>query len=139
MFLCDMTDRPASWRMPTRKQMEQIAAAVGRKAPPARGLAPNDDLPTEYWQALLNDAGADGGNPRPAAAGRLQQLGQIRQHLLRVGCRRCSRTVEIQTVDAVRLYGRDALWKDVGQKLLDSTCQARTGRYEEDGCWPQFE
>ncbi|MCP1820960.1 hypothetical protein J2R88_009449, partial [Bradyrhizobium japonicum] len=36
-------------------------------------------------------------------------------------------------------YGRDARWKNVGQKLLDNTCQVRTGRYEEDGCWPQFE
>ena len=29
--------------MPTPKQMEKLAAAVGRKAPPARGLAPDDD------------------------------------------------------------------------------------------------
>ena len=25
-------------------------------APPARGLAPDEDLPPEYWQALLDDA-----------------------------------------------------------------------------------
>lgn len=134
-----MTDRPASWRMPTRKQMEQMAAAFGRKAPSARGLAPDDDLPPEYWQALLDNADADGGNLGTAASGRLLRLSQIPQHLLKVGCRRCGRTVEIQKVDAARLYGLDAVWKDVGQKLLDNTCQARTGRYEEDGCWPQFE
>ncbi|WP_346659533.1 hypothetical protein [Bradyrhizobium sp. 183] len=58
---------------------------------------------------------------------------------MRVGCRRCSRAVEIQKVDAARLYGPNAVWKDVGQRLLVGTCQARTGRYEEDGCWPQFE
>jgi hypothetical protein len=23
--------------------------------------------------------------------------------------------------------------------LLDDTCQQRTGRHEEDGCWPTFE
>jgi hypothetical protein len=40
---------------------------------------------------------------------------------------------------AVRLYGGKAVWKDVAQRLLDDTCQQRTGRYEEDGCWPGFE
>jgi hypothetical protein len=29
--------------------------------------------------------------------------------------------------------------KAVGQRLLDDTCQQRTGRHEEDGCWPSFE
>ena len=67
------------------------------------------------------------------------RLSQLPQHILRVSCRRCGRVVEIQKADAVRLYGRDARWKEVGQKLLDNTCQVRTGRYEEDGCWPQFE
>lgn len=38
--------------------MEKIAAALSRKAAVAPALAPNDDLPTEYWQALLEDAGA---------------------------------------------------------------------------------
>ena len=119
--------------------MEKMATAVGRNAPPTRALAPDDDLPPEYWQALLDDAGADGGHPAPAASGRLLRLSQIPQHLLRVACRRCGRTVEIQTVEAVRLYGRDASWRDVGQRLLDNTCTERTGRHEEDGCWPQFE
>ena len=120
------------------KQMEKMAAAVGRNAPPERGLAPDGDLPPEYWQALLADARADG-------AGRARRVrtraaaDQIPQHLLRVDCRRCGRTVEIQKVDAVRLYGPDAIWKDVGQRLLDNTCTQRTGRHEEDGCWPSFE
>ena len=47
--------------------------------------------------------------------------------------------MEIQTADAVRLYGGNAVWKDVAQRLLDNTCQQRTGRHEEDGCWPVFE
>ena len=47
--------------------------------------------------------------------------------------------MEIQTADAVRLYGGNAAWKDVAQRLLDNTCQQRTGRHEEDGCWPAFE
>jgi hypothetical protein len=63
---------------------------------------------------------------------------KIQSHVLRISCR-CERTVEIQTVDAVRLYGGNAIWNDVAQRLLDSTCQQRTGRHEEDGCWPGFE
>src|SRR4051794_3441872 len=58
-----MPDRPASWRMPTSKQMEKMAAATGRNTPPAPGLAPDQDLPVEYWQALLDDARADGSPP----------------------------------------------------------------------------
>lgn len=136
-----MTDRPASWRMPTRKQIDRMASAVGRSTPPTRGLVPDDDLPPEYWQSLLRDAGADAGRPAPAGAGagRLQRLAEISPHLLRVSCRRCSRTVEIQKADAVRLYGPDAVWRDVSQRLLDNTCTNRTGRHEEDGCWSSFD
>jgi hypothetical protein len=134
-----MTDHPASWRMPTPKQMEKMAAAVGRKAPLARELAPNEDPPPEYWQALLDDPHADASSPGPGPAGVRTRLSQIPQHILRVCCRRCARTVEIQKADAARLYGPDAIWKDVGQRLLDNTCTQRTGRHEEDGCWPVFE
>ncbi|MCW2082418.1 UNVERIFIED_ORG: hypothetical protein M2193_004593 [Bradyrhizobium japonicum] len=127
--------------MPSRKQMERTATAatVGKNAPPARGLAPDEDLPPEYWQALLDDLGADGTNPVPHASGRALRLDEIPQHLLRVSCRRCGRTVEIQKADAVRLYGRDAVWKDVGHRMLDNTCTIRTGRHEEDGCWPSYD
>jgi len=125
--------------MPTSKQMEKMAAAVGRNAPPRPGLAPDQDLPPEYWQALLDDPRVDRRSPGPDPSGRPQRLSQIPQHLLRVECRRCGRTVEIQKVDAIRLYGPDAIWKDVGQRLLDNTCTQRTGRHEEDGCWPSNE
>jgi hypothetical protein len=27
----------------------------------------------------------------------------------------------------------------VGQRLLDNTCPHRTGRHEEDGCWPGWD
>jgi hypothetical protein len=67
---------------------------------------------------------------------RRRRLSEIQRHVLRISCRRCERTVEIQTADAVRLYGG---WKDVAQRLLDNTCQQRTGRHEEDACWPAFE
>nr|WP_247385993.1 MULTISPECIES: hypothetical protein [unclassified Bradyrhizobium] len=134
-----MTDRPASWRMPSRKQMEKMAAAVARKGPPGPVSAPDEDLPPEYWRALLVDARAEGGSLNDGKAGVRTRLAQIPQHLLRVGCRRCGRTVEIQKADAARLYGRDAIWKDVGQRLLDNTCTQRTGRHEEDGCWPAYD
>ena len=45
-----------------------------------------------------------------------------------------ARIVEIQKADAVRFYGA----QDVGQRLLDQTCPIRTGRHEEDGCWPNW-
>jgi hypothetical protein len=129
-----MTDRPASWRMPTPKQMEKLAAEAARR-PAVPAAAPNEALPAEYWDSLLKD-------PRAGATGaqmRQRRLSEIQRHVLRVSCRRCERTVEIQTVDAVRLYGGKAVWKDVAQRLLDDTCQQRTGRHEEDGCWPGFE
>ncbi|MEY9748614.1 hypothetical protein ABIF65_007988 [Bradyrhizobium japonicum] len=116
-----------------------MATAVGKKAPPASGLAPDDDLPPEYWQVLLSDPRAVGAGRAPSASGRTLRLNQIPQHLLRVGCQRCGRVVEIQKVDAVRLYGLDAMWRHVCQRLLDNTCSQRTGRHEEDGCWPTYE
>ena len=131
-----MTDRPASWRMPSIKQMEKIAAALSKTVPITLALAPDDDLPPEYWQALLEDAGSEVGQSKSSIAA--LQLTEIPQHLLRVSCRRCNRTVEIQKVDAIRLYGQHAVWKDVGQRLLDDTCTQRTGRHEEDGCWPFY-
>lgn len=125
--------------MPTPRQREKMAREVGRKAPATPGPAPSDDLPPEYWQALLDGPFADRTNPIARASGRALRLDEIPPHLLRVGCRRCGRTVEIQKADAIRLYGPDAVWKDVGQRLLDNTCTIRTGRHEEDGCWPSYD
>jgi hypothetical protein len=119
--------------MPPPKQIEKLAAEGARRpaSPPASAEEP---LPDEYWDSLLKD-------PRAGDGIRMRQrkLSEIQRHVLRVSCRRCKRIVEIQTVDAVRLYDGNAVWKDVAQRLLDDTCQQRTGRYEEDGCWPGFE
>jgi hypothetical protein len=114
-----MTDRPASWRMPTRKQMEKLAvtAAARGNMPPTRTPDPGDEMPPEYWQPVLDEAETERGAPGPSI--RTQQLADIQRHLLRVACRRCGRTVEIQKADATRLYGEKAVWKDVGQRLLD--------------------
>jgi hypothetical protein len=136
-----MTDRPASWRMPTPKQMEKMAAAaaVRENAPSVRTPCPGDEMPPEYWQAVMDDPLADARSRTADPPSRLLRLAEIPQHILRVSCRRCARIVEIQKVDAVRLYSPTAVWKDVGQRLLDNTCQQRTGRHEEDGCWPRFD
>ena len=107
--------------MPTPKQMEKLASEVVRKvASPT--AAPDAPLPAEYCDSVLKD-------PRAHTNGfRLSQrhLVEIQRHVLCVSCRRCNRTVEIQTADAVRLYGAKAIWKDVAQRLLDDTCQQRT-------------
>ncbi|MGK7062899.1 hypothetical protein AB4853_41315 [Bradyrhizobium sp. 1050_B9_N1_2] len=127
--------------MPTPKQMEKLAnaAVVGTSARPVRTPGPGDEMPPEYWQAVLADADGNRG-PRPSGPSIwTQRLADIQRHLLRVACRRYGRTVEIQKVDAVRLAGPEAVWKDVGQRLLDDTCRQRTGRHEEDGCWPVLE
>lgn len=125
--------------MPTPKQMQKMAADVGRSAPTSPGLPPDASLPPEYWRALLDDPRAGGTDHPSRPSLRPQRLDQITGHLLRVGCRRCGRLVEIQKVDAVRLYGPEAAWRTVSQRLLDNTCTIRTGRHEEDGCWPSFD
>jgi hypothetical protein len=89
----------------------------------------------EYWEALLRDPRAAG---RPWLPLQQMRLSEISRELLRVECTRCFRTVEIQRLNAVRLYGPRAVRKDVGQRLLDDGCQIRTGRLEEDGCWPNW-
>ena len=120
--------------MPTPKQMEKLATEVGlRPAFPAAATEP--PIPAEYWESVLKDPRARAPGPRTGH----RRLSDIQRHELRISCRRCERTVEIQTVDAVRLYGGNAVCKDVAQRLLDNTCQQRTGRHEEDGCWPAFE
>jgi hypothetical protein len=120
--------------MPSPKQMEKMASEAARR-PSVPAAAPDAPLPAEYWESVLQDPRA-GSNDSQL---RQRQLSEIQRHVLRVSCRRCARIVEIQKADAVRLYGAKATWKNVGQRLLDNTCQQRTGRHEEDGCWPSFE
>ena len=47
--------------MPTPKQMEKLAnaAAVRGNVPPARTPGPGDEMPPEYWQAVMDDPRAD--------------------------------------------------------------------------------
>jgi hypothetical protein len=122
--------------MPKPKDMEKLAREAALR--PHRATpdpAPGDPMPDRLWDSVLAD-------PRAARnpAQQIQQwaLSDLKQHVLRVACQRCARTVEIQKADAIRLYGERALWKDVGRRLLDQTCTNRTGRHEEDGCWPDW-
>ena len=115
----------------------ETAHAVRKNVPPLLTPGPGDEMPPEYWQAVLDDVSVDCGRPGPSI--RTQRLEDIQRHLLRTACRRCERIVEIQKADALRLYGPDAVWKDCAQRLLDDICQIRTGRHEEDGCWPTIE
>jgi hypothetical protein len=137
-----MNDRPASWRMPTEKQMEKLATEAARRDAsrplhaPSPTPGPADDMPQEYWDAVLRDPRGRSRNGTPIQN---RRLSEIPRHVLRVTCRRCDRIVEIQSADAMRLYGQHAIWKDVGRKLLDVGCQERTGSREDDGCWPSFE
>jgi len=103
-----------------------------------RTPGPADAMPPEYWDSVLNDPRAGARPDPPGPLVQTLRLSEIPQHVLRVSCRRCARVVEIQKVDAIRFYGPKAVWKDVGQRLLDNTCQQRTGRHEEDGCWPSY-
>jgi hypothetical protein len=119
--------------MPTPKQMEKLASeAARRQIVPA--IAPDAALPAEYWDSLLRTP-ASGSTAPNCGSDRFRKSSGV----LRVSCRRCERTVEIQTIDAIRLYGAKATWKQVGQRLLDDTCQNRTGSHEDDGCWPNFD
>lgn len=124
--------------MPTPKQIEELAAPGGREALRTPSPGPADPMPAEYWQAVLNDPRADAGPQRSGSPIQTQRLSKIRLHLLRVGCSRCGRTIEIQKADALRMYGPDAVWKAIGQRLLDNTCPHRTGSHEDDGCWPSY-
>jgi len=121
--------------MPNPKQMEKLAREAERRQPAAPDPAPSEPLPDALWDALLADPRAAGKPPLPIQQCRLSE---IPRHVLRVECMRCLRIVEMQKVDAIRFYGPHAVWKDVGQRLLDQTCTNRTGRLEEDGCWPDW-
>jgi hypothetical protein len=113
--------------MATPEQMEKLAREVARSGP--------DASPDEWWAAVLADPCIAS---RPGIPVQQRRLSEIPRHVLRVECRRCERVVEIQKAHATQLYGPHAIWKDVGQRILDNTCPHRTGRHEEDGCWPDW-
>lgn len=72
---------------------------------------------------------------RPVAS---RMLGEIRQQTMRVACPKCFRAVEISREEALSRYDPGWEWKLVAVRLLSDGCTQRTGRHEEDGCWPDF-
>src|ERR1700759_5720435 len=97
-----MTDRPASWRMPSPKEMEKLATEAARQRPPPVA-APENALPAEYWDAVLKD-------PRAATGGSLtrqRRLSEMQGHVLRVCCRRGDGSAQVTKADPVRPYGSD--------------------------------
>jgi hypothetical protein len=103
------------------------------KAAETASRDPYQALTDSHWASILNDQSGTGGVPIQN-----RRLSEIPRHLLRVSCQRCDRIIEIQMADAVRLFGAHAVWKSVGQRLLDDGCQNRTGNRDQDGCWPSF-
>jgi hypothetical protein len=85
--------------------MENLAAQAARRTSLPASALDAGAHPAGYLDSLLNDprAGATGGQRRQ------RPISEIERHVLRVTCRRCERTVEIQTVDAIRLYGGKAI------------------------------
>lgn len=119
------------------KQFKKLVLETAGKPASAPVVPEIAQMPEEYWKAVLDDPCA-----RSAPSGvpiQNRRLSEIPRHVLRVSCRRCDRIVEIQMPDALRMYGKHAVWKEVGTKLLDGTCQERTGSREDDGCWPAFD
>jgi hypothetical protein len=114
--------------MPTPEQMEKLASD---RLSTVRSEDPGPD-----WDDVLRDPRAAG---KPWLPIQQMRLSEIPRELLRVECARCSRCVEIQRLDAVKLYGPHAVWKDVGKRLLDDGCQVRTGRLEEMAVGQGFE
>jgi hypothetical protein len=129
--------RPAQFDFPSRKAVEKtIHSMDGRLAPPqpptATDPGPAGDPPSAWWDAVLNDRRA---RSRPAVPIQDQRLIDIQPEVLRIERLRCFRIVEIQRLDAIRLYGPAAIWGQVGQVLLETGCPHRTGSRDEDGCW----
>jgi hypothetical protein len=114
-----MTDHPASWRMPTPKQMDKLVSGRQR-AIRSDNPGPEAALPQEYWKAVLRDPRAGG---KPWLPLQQMRLSEIPRELLRVECARCSRCVEIQRMDAVKRMPS-------GRMLVNaySTTAARSGR-----------
>jgi hypothetical protein len=120
-----------------RMQQNAPAPAGEGQAAPATPAGPGDPMPDAYWASVLAEPMTRTRPPGVPIQNR--RLSEIPRHVLRVSCRRCDRIIEIQTTDAQRLYGTHAVWKDVGMKLLDDSCQQRTGSHEDDGCWPSYD
>lgn len=124
--------RCAEWRFPTAKQAraEEVARRLAENQRRRAGVDDGD----AWWESVLSDPRATAPS-RPLAS---RTLAEIRGSELKVSCLKCVRTVAISREEALRRYDRGSVWKEVAVRLLADGCQHRTGRHEEDGCWPDF-
>jgi hypothetical protein len=116
--------------MPNPKQMNKLAREREQPKPALDACRPPNGGKVCCWTRAA--AG------RPWLPIEQRRLSEVPRHLLRVECLRCLRVVVIQKADAVRLYGPHAVFKDVGQTLLEYGCEVRTGSRDDDGCWPNW-
>jgi len=123
--------RPADWRFPTPKQAraEETARRMRDAAAPATTRTDEEC----WWDAFRRTRA-------PRRPGRRRRGRSARSGPRSYASNACaaSGSWEIARADAMRLHGADAQWRDVGGRLLADGCQIRTGRHEEDGCWPDF-
>lgn len=123
--------RCAEWRFPTPKQ--QRAEETARRLAEAQRRHVSVDDEEAWWASVLTDPRAETRKPIGS-----RSLAEVRASVLRVECLKCFRIVEIAREDALKLYDGGSLWKEVAMRLLTDGCMSRTGRHEEDGCWPDL-
>lgn len=118
-----------------RRQIDKLTGiADQQRRTSAPDLAPADPIPMRYgnpcWTTRArptNPSSQSGNAGSPTSSA-----------ICCASSARCSRIVEMQKADAIRYFGADAIWKNVGQRLPDQTCTNRTGSHEDDGCWPNW-
>jgi len=106
----------------------RLPACIGRHAKRRSPLS-SADLPSFASTTVSSTSGrrrsiSRGSRTRSRAR---PQLTDIRQEVLRVECLKCFRIVEIQRLDAIKLFGPGSLWGAVADHLLETGCQHRTG------------
>ena len=123
--------RCAEWRFPTAKQ-QKVEETARRLADNQRRRVSVDDE-EGWWASVLADPRAATTRPRAD-----RTLAEIRSSELKLECLKCFRVVAISREEALRRYDGNSLWKLVAARLLGDGCAHRTGRHEEDGCWPDL-
>lgn len=123
--------RCAEWRFPTAKQQKVEETARRLDENQRRRVSVDDE--DAWWASVLADPSATTAKPRAD-----RTLAEIRSSELKVECLKCFRIVTVSREEALRRYDGNSLWKLVAALLLGDGCAHRTGRYEEDGCWPDF-
>lgn len=123
--------RCAEWRFPTQKQ--QRAEETARRLAEAQRRHVSADDEEAWWASVLADPRAETRKPYGS-----RTLAEIRASVLRVECLKCFRVVQIAREEALNRYDGGSLWREVAMRLLDDGCMSRTGRHEEDGCWPDL-